>query len=1239
MSAGIYTYTVNGTAPCPDDDATVTVNVVTTPDPGTNGAITLCATDATADLFSELGGTPDAGGAWTTPAGGAFDGTFDPAIDPAGVYTFTIAVPPPCASVSATVTASVVPPPDAGQSGALTLCISSPATALFASLGGTPDAGGAWSGPSAVAGGLFNPATMNAGVYTYTVNGTAPCPADAAIVTVTVVSVPDPGGPGFITLCALDAALDLFASLEGSPDQGGGWSTPSGGVFSGIFDPASDAPGVYSYTITVPPPCASVSATVTVGVVQPPDAGVDGALTLCISSPATPLFPVIGGTPDAGGTWTTPVGAAFGGSFDPAVHAPGNYSYTVVDSAPCPADVAVVTVIVVTTPDPGEDGTLTLCASDVPSDLFNSLQGTPDPGGVWTAPGGAVFGGTFNPGIDASGVYTYTINAPPPCTSVSAAVTVDIVQPPDAGTDGVITVCATGAPADLFLSLQGTPDAGGSWNGPGGVFSGTFDPTTDAPGIYTYTVAGIAPCPAAASNVTVAITQEPSAGTDAILNLCISGAPIDVFPSLGGADPGGSWIGPGGLAFNGTFTPGSDPSGDYTYTVTGTPPCPSASAVITVTQLSNPDAGGDGTTTLCASNTPVDLFDLLQGTPDPGGGWLLPGGTAFTGTFDPAVNGSGTYTYVVSVPPPCVNDTALVLVNVVPASDAGSDGSATLCSNDPPIALFTRLGGTPDVGGDWSGPDGPSAGQFDPGTDTPGTYTYTVQAITPCPNVSAAVDVVVNPLPDAGTNGSITLCPEAVSIALFSLLGGTPMPGGTWTGPGGTASNGIFDPSSDVQGIYTYTVFGFAPCPNASASSTATVFLIAAPNAGPDAVTCTLAFTMSATGNWASGTWTGPAGIVFADPSSPGSAVTAAAGGTYTFTWSVLSNDGCASQDQVSTTFTDAIVPVVASTDAICNGACDGTASVTATGGNIDMDGYAYAWSNGIAGNTPSASNICAGSYTVTVFDMNGCNTAAPFAIGEPVPLVIDAVGSTPETCPGSCDGIIAIIDPEGAQYSISGGAPFQPGYLFANLCAGDYDIVMIDANGCQASATETVGTPPPVVANFSFFPDTLFVDDPTTQFTNTSSYNAVSFIWDFGGLSGSTEASPQYTFPGGEGGTYTVCLTASDANGCPDTICAPVTIYDLLTVYVPNAFTPNGDGFNDGFAPVFNLPWVVDYEFMIFDRWGELLHSSVTVGEEWDAWYGSEMVETEVYVWKLKCRDQLSGKWIEAIGHVTVLK
>ncbi|MBK8498555.1 MAG: hypothetical protein IPL52_06980, partial [Flavobacteriales bacterium] len=123
-------------------------------------------------------------------------------------------------------------------------CSTDAAASLFAQLGGTPDAGGTWSGPSPVVGGMIDPATMSAGVYTYTVTGTAPCPNEQATVTVTINTPPDPGTPGAITLCSTDAPASLFGQLGGTPDAGGTWSGPSP-VVGGMIDPATMSAGVH----------------------------------------------------------------------------------------------------------------------------------------------------------------------------------------------------------------------------------------------------------------------------------------------------------------------------------------------------------------------------------------------------------------------------------------------------------------------------------------------------------------------------------------------------------------------------------------------------------------------------------------------------------------------------------------------------------------------------------------------------------------------------------------------------------------------------------------------------------------------------------------------------------------------------------------------------------------------------------------------------------------------------------
>ncbi len=995
--------------------------------------------------------------------------------------------------------------------------------------------------------------------------------------------------------------------------------------------------GEYTYTISVPPPCVNVSSTVSVAVQAPPDAGSDGALTLCISSPASDLFTSLGGSPDAGGTWSGPSTIA-GGSFDPATMNAGDYTYTVAGTSPCPADNAVVTVTVVATPDAGIPGSITLCASDVAIDLFGELGGTPDAGGAWAGPS-TVSGGQFDPATMTAGEYTYTISVPPPCVNVSSTVTVAVQAPPDAGSDGALTLCISSPASDLFTSLGGSPDAGGTWSGPSTVTGGQFDPATMNAGVYTYTVAGTSPCPADVAVATVTVSTEPYPGEDDILNLCASGDQLDLFLALGGADVGGSWTGPSGGSFNGTFIPGTSAAGNYTYTIPGIAPCPSVSAVIDVNVVSNADAGGDGSIALCSSADAISLFSRLQGTPDTGGDWLAPNGSPFSGTFDALSDATGTYTYVVVVPFPCVNDTAQVLVDVTMAVDAGIDSMITLCSSNAAIDLMSQLGGSPDEGGTWSGPGGTSSQTFYPASGTPGNYTYTVQGTAPCPNATGTITIAVNRMPDAGTDGTLSLCPEAAATNMFASLGGTPDLGGTWTAPGGIPHSNMFDPATDLPGTYTYTVSGTAPCPNDHSTATVHIYFVPVPNAGSDAVSCTLDGLLNATGTWSTGHWSGSSGTTITANDSSSTTISANSGGAFDFIWSTVSAEGCASSDTVTITFTDTILPSTTVTETLCNGSCDGTASATAVGGNVDSTGYSYQWSGGAGGNTPTGSGFCAGDYSVTVLDTNGCAATTNFTIIEPVPLEIDLITTTDALCPGSCDGTILITDPEGTHYSMDNGSTSQTANLFTGICPGAYTVTMFNANGCSATGTAIIGSPEPVRAGFSVHPDTLFINDPTAAFTNTSSANATQFLWDFGDGTTSTEINPVHDFPMGTAEVYEVCLTAMTDNGCPDIYCVPLPVLELPSIFVPNAFTPDGDGRNDVFSVQGTGIIAHGFNFMIFNRWGERIFDTTDPTASWDGTLNGSVVKSDVYVWKVTAYFFNSIEPFEATGHVTLLK
>ncbi|MBK8498836.1 MAG: hypothetical protein IPL52_08465 [Flavobacteriales bacterium] len=345
-----------------------------------------------------------------------------------GVYTYTVNGVAPCANATATVTVAENAATNAGTNGSLLLCSSNAPASLFAQLGGAPQAGGAWSGPSPVIGGNYDPATMIAGIYTYTVAGIAPCANASATVTITENAAANAGTNGSVTVCDIGGAVNLFAQLGGGPTAGGAWSGPSP-VVGGNYDPATMAPGVYTYTVNGIAPCANASATVTVNETSSPNAGTNGSVTVCGNSAATNLFAQLGGTPDVGGTWSGP-SPIVGGSYDPATMSPG--------------------------------------------------------------------------------VYTYTLNATPPCVSASATVTVTENAPTNAGTNGSVTVCDIGGAVNLFAQLGGGPTAGGAWSGPSPVVGGNYDPATMAPGVYT-TPSTALPCANASATVTVNETSSPNA--------------------------------------------------------------------------------------------------------------------------------------------------------------------------------------------------------------------------------------------------------------------------------------------------------------------------------------------------------------------------------------------------------------------------------------------------------------------------------------------------------------------------------------------------------------------------------------------------------------------------------------------------------------------------------------------------------------------------------------------------------
>ncbi|MEZ4738330.1 MAG: hypothetical protein R2818_03000 [Flavobacteriales bacterium] len=755
---GVYTYTVTAAAPCAPSSATVTVTVNAAPNAGTSGSHTVCSTSAAFNLIDHLGGSPQGSGSWTGPGGGAVSGTFTPGTSTPGVYTYTVSGTPPCAPASATVTVTVNTPPTAGTSGTRAVCSNGAPFALIDQLGGSPPTTGAWTGPGgSPVPGTYTPGTSTPGIYTYTVAGLPPCPPATATVTVTQTTAPNAGISRSINVCSDETPFLLTSRLNGTPDPGGIWTGPNGPQ-AATFDPAVGVSGSYVYTVPGSGPCANATATLTITMRQAPNAGSNGTVTLCSTDGVFMLFNALNGSPDVGGTWTGPGGQPHSGNFTPGTNTPGTYTYTVTGQAPCTPDVATVVVSVITAPNAGTGANVTRCSNAATFNLFGQLGGSPNAGGTWTGPNGA-HGATFNPASDTPGAYTYTVNGTAPCANATAVVNVTVVTAPRAGTNSSITVCGNDAPFSLFAQLGGTPDATGSWTGPGGAsVPVTFTPGTSTPGVYTYTVLGNAPCTNATATVNVSVVAPPNPGTNGTLTVCSSDGSVNLFALLGGSPAtGGTWTRPDGTAHSGTYIPSTQPGGNYTYTVVGTAPCANRSAVVQVTRVIAPNAGTNGTITVCSTNSPFPLISVLGGNPNGTGSWLGPSDTPVPGTFDPATGQAGLYKYVVTGTAPCANDTGFVTVSVNIAPNAGQNASTLVCSSAAAFPLFNVLGGTPNSGGTWTGPSGGAqSGTFTPGTSTPGGYLTLYRDKRARLAANAVVVVNVNRQPVAGTSGSFT---------------------------------------------------------------------------------------------------------------------------------------------------------------------------------------------------------------------------------------------------------------------------------------------------------------------------------------------------------------------------------------------------------------------------------------------------------------------------------------------------
>ena len=186
----------------------------------------------------------------------------------------------------------------------------------------------------------------------------------------------------------------------------------------------------------------------------------------------------------------------------------------------------------------------------------------------------------------------------------------------------------------------------------------------------------------------------------------------------------------------------------------------------------------------------------------------------------------------------------------------------------------------------------------------------------------------------------------------------------------------------------------------------------------------------------------------------------------------------------------------------------------------------------------------------------------------------------------------------------------------------------------------------PSATAAFVNSPTEVIVPDQPVEFVNLSDDASVEFLWNFGDGQVSTEVDPIHFYT--EPGIYDVTLTANNAFNCPTSYTLEHAVEATTGGFMefPTAFTPiNGGGNGGGYDPaaldndIFHPhhTGIVDYELIIFNKWGELIFRSTDVYVGWDGYYQGILARQDVYAWKATAQFS-NGHRVTKAGDVTLI-
>lgn len=342
-----------------------------------------------------------------------------------------------------------------------------------------------------------------------------------------------------------------------------------------------------------------------------------------------------------------------------------------------------------------------------------------------------------------------------------------------------------------------------------------------------------------------------------------------------------------------------------------------------------------------------------------------------------------------------------------------------------------------------------------------------------------------------------------------------------------------------------------------------------------------------------------------------------------TTTYSVVASAGACSDTAVATITVNPGPMVNAGMDIT---ACTGTAvTLTASGG------AGYSWSSGQTTSSVIVTPATTTGYTVIATDANGC-TGIDSVTAVITPSIVANAGPDISMCAGE-SVILNASGGTGYDWFPSSGlsSSTQPGTTASPSVTTQYTVVVTSGSCPPATDSVTVYVKPAPAAS-AWSNVTITAGNSATL----SASGGATYAWNNGSITSTIAVAPA--------ATTVYCVTVTDANGCTDSEC--ITVFVEQTdcssageLYLPNAFSPNGDGQNDVLKVYYgNYACLKTFKLIIYNRWGEKVFETSDPAAGWDGKFRGKYPDTAVFTYFLKATLSDSQQ-INKKGSVSLLR